>query len=272
MKRLRPPDWLIELDGVDGITVKQQPNRYMTVSQKFSRCEFLLWGLSERDTVPEIRPAAFEALLRPKVIERRAQLEIERKKIEAERQKEVVRQYQASLSEEEKWELRAQRLDQPIKGTGHAPGDSSGWLAEDLAPTELVQYLEALMARGGFVKLRLRWPIRFDEIIRRIAGKYHRVIPENINFIKAEGQILSWGSSGSLTFDNPPETPLGAKIKEIVKENLTDDYGNPLKVVESKERTTVIGVHQLRIKSANLRHSEGNSKANGDSKRHRAIA
>ena len=79
-RRLRPPEWLLELEGVDGIAVATRPDGWMTVSQKFGNVEILLWGLADRETQPYIRPAAYEALKRPKVIERLAILEAQRKK------------------------------------------------------------------------------------------------------------------------------------------------------------------------------------------------
>src|ERR1700678_1612469 len=130
-RRLRPPEWLLELEGVDGIAVTTRPDGWMTVSQKFGNVEILLWGLADRETQPYIRPAAREALKRPQVIERRAALE-------AERRKELERQEFECLSEEDRWLLRAQHIDQPKTGTGHRLGIAGGWL-EDHAPTEFVR-------------------------------------------------------------------------------------------------------------------------------------
>ncbi len=235
-RRLRPPEWLLELEGVDGIAVATRPDGWMTVSQKFGNVEILLWGLADRETQPYIRPAAYEALKRPKVIERLAILEAQRKK-------ELERQEHERLSEEDKWLLRAQHIDQPKTGTGHKPGLAGTWMERN-APTELVAYLKHAIELGRHVKIYFRWPKRFDETIRTLAKKYGCEIPAGVNFIKKESATKAWGPAGHVTFENPPDTPTGRLVKEIIAENMVDEHGRPLKVVDlANGRTRIIDVH-----------------------------
>ena len=143
------------------------------------------------------------------------------------------------LSIEEKRALRASRIVQPIKGTGHKPGEHVTWMSGH-APTLLVEYFKYAFVRSrGFFEMKLRWPLRLDEEIREIAKNRGRVIPTGINFIKSERSLATWGASGAVTVDSP----VTDEIREIVRDQLEDMNGNKLKVTEKDGRTKIIDVH-----------------------------
>jgi hypothetical protein len=226
-----PPKWLTKLDGTDGIAVKTQADGRTVVTQEFPRLTVLLWGrVDNRGRAGREGLTTSGGRLRAEVLE-------------AARQAKLIRQEKGSLSEEDKWLLRAEHIDQPKTGTGHKPGLAGTWMERN-APTELVDYLKRAIELGRHVKIYFRWPKRYDETIRTLARKYGCEIPAGINFIKKESATKAWGPAGHVTFENPPNTPTGRLVKEIVAENMVDEHGRPLKVVElANGRTRIIDVH-----------------------------
>jgi hypothetical protein len=227
----RIPKWLEKQIGKNGVEIDSiAPWRPIIVRVRDTN-KYLVWGSLRKDgKCAELQQEGYEL---------KRELDDARRK---ERARQDAARGEVQLTLEEKWLLRAEHIDQPKTGTGHKPGEVGGWLGDE-APTELVTYLKRAIELGRNVIVHLRWPIRFDSTIRKIAEKYHCEIPAHINFIKKESRLKAWGPSGYVIFDNPPDTPNGVLIKGIIAENLFDDQGRPLKVVEKNGRTTIIDVH-----------------------------